>query len=152
MVTYKKWSNERKPVTGSRVAKAHWCTWRLAHVVWPNRKGNVSPKRKVWEHTDHGSLLHMGQNMPQTGQGAHVDPGPQPKALTMGTRASELEHWAMEDGLVWPIQEWVEEQRKKVWGVYPASKFYSSQCTIEHLVCAGKTNQFMEAPLTTCRT
>ncbi len=58
---------------------------------------NAGSDEKVSEYTVYHSLLCMGQ-------GAHADPCPLPKAATVGTWASELDHGAMEEcGLVWCI-------------------------------------------------
>lgn len=83
---------------------------RLAHMVRSNRQTTVAQiaknvdadlDRKVSEYTVHHYWLCMGL---LTSRGAHADPCPPLKALTMGTWASELDEL---------VQEWFKEHNKE---------------------------------------
>ena len=113
--TYQKWSKEGKPVNRRqghgrpRLIDVHG-EQRLAHVVQSNRRATVAQiaenanacfDRKVSEHTVHRSLLRLGLRSRRPVGVSHPGPCPPPKAPTVHTCASELDHGATEGaGLV----------------------------------------------------
>ena len=79
----------------------------LPHVVRTNRQAtvakiaeevNADSDRKVSEYTVHRSLLHMGLHSCRPVRVPMLTPVHRQKCQIMGTRESELDHGAIEEG------------------------------------------------------